>query len=63
MTSESLLQALRTGGRKITMQRRAVATALAEGDGHATAETIWRQARVDLPSLSLRTVYQTLHEL
>ena len=63
MTSDTLLQALRTGGRKITVQRRAVAAALAEGDGHATAETIWRQARVDLPSLSLRTVYQTLHEL
>ncbi len=63
MTPETLLHALRTNGRKITRQRRAVATVLAEGDGHATAEAIWRQARVDLPSLSLRTVYQTLHEL
>ncbi len=63
MTPDLLLEALRSGGRKITAQRRAVAVALAEGDGHATAEVIWRAARTSLPSLSLRTVYQALHEL
>jgi Fe2+ or Zn2+ uptake regulation protein len=58
-----LAERFRAEGRKITPQRQRIFEAL-HGDGdHPTAESVWEAVRVDMPSMSLKTVYQTLHEL
>lgn len=54
---------LRTEGRRITPQRRAIVRVLLEVDSHLTADQILRRVRRRLPSISPATVYNTLHEL
>lgn len=54
---------LRAHGRKVTPQRLCIVRILHGSDEHLTAEAIHERAVVELPTISLRTVYQTLHEL
>jgi Fe2+ or Zn2+ uptake regulation protein len=60
---EELAARFRSEGRKVTPQRLRVFEALSGSDEHPTAEHIWEVVRADLPSMSLKTVYQTLNEL
>ena len=60
---DALAELFRAQGRKVTPQRQRVFEVLDGNDVHPTAETIYEKVRRDLPSISLRTVYQTLHEL
>src|SRR5437868_6461595 len=53
----------RARGRKVTPQREAVFRALVGNDEHPTAETVHATVTADLPSVSLRTVYQVLNDL
>jgi len=53
----------RARGLKITPQRQCIFRVLHGNVGHPTAETVYEAAARELPSLSLKTVYQTLHEL
>ena len=58
-----LSASFRERGLRITPQRVAVFEALHECTGHPTAETIYKTVVVDQPSISLKTVYQTLNDL
>ena len=61
-TSE-LIERFKAEGLKVTPQRLAVFHAL-EGDlTHPTAETIWERVKKQMPTVSLRTVYQALNDL
>lgn len=58
-----LTEVFRASGRKVTPQRLAVCAALYGDEGHPTAEVVYERVRATQPSISLRTVYQTLHDL
>ena len=58
-----LAAALRARGQRVTPQRLMVADVVAGLDGHATAETIFREVAQRMPGVSLPTVYATLELL
>ena len=64
MKSPDELTALfRERGLKVTPQRQRIFRVLHESEGHPTAEAVHAVASADMPTLSLRTVYQTLNDL
>jgi Fe2+ or Zn2+ uptake regulation protein len=54
---------LRTEGRRVTPQRRAIVQALLNDRSHLTADQVLTRVRRELPGISPATVYNTLHEL
>jgi len=62
-TPEELTVAFRAGGLKITPQRQAVFRALHDAVDHPTAEAVYARVSVEMPTISLRTVYQVLNDL
>ncbi len=48
---------------KVTPQRQSVIRALVDSTVHPTAESVYAAVSADLPTISLRTVYQTLNDL
>ena len=60
---EALTDLFRAQGRKITAQRQCIFRAL-EGDvTHPSAERVYEKVRQEMPTVSLKTVYQTLNDL
>ena len=62
-TPDELVADFRARGLKITPQRLAVFRALHATHDHPTAEAVHATIVEDMPSVSLRTVYQVLHDL
>jgi len=60
---QELAERFRAEGRKVTPQRQRIFEALHGNGDHPTAELVWDEVRPDMPTMSLKTVYQTLHEL
>jgi Fe2+ or Zn2+ uptake regulation protein len=60
---QELASRFRADGRKVTPQRQRIFEALHGNREHPTAEAVWHDVRRDMPSVSLKTVYQTLNEL
>jgi Fe2+ or Zn2+ uptake regulation protein len=60
---DELAELLRGHGLRPTPQRRAIVDAARRGGGHVTAESVFERVRDDLPTISLKTVYETLHSL
>jgi Fur family transcriptional regulator, stress-responsive regulator len=60
---DELTQRFRERGLKVTPQRQAVFRALHGDPTHPTAEAIHARVVADMPTVSLRTVYQTLNDL
>jgi Fe2+ or Zn2+ uptake regulation protein len=60
---QELSDRFRAAGRKVTPQRQRIFEALHASGDHPTAERVWETVRSDMPSMSLKTVYQTLNEL
>jgi Fe2+ or Zn2+ uptake regulation protein len=58
-----LTELFREQGLKITPQRVAIFKILHRNAGHPTAESVYEAVRAEMPSISLRTVYQTLNDL
>jgi Fe2+ or Zn2+ uptake regulation protein len=55
---------LRSRNLRVTAQRRVVLTLLLEQEGrHWSADTIWEEARAQLPEISRATVYNVLADL
>lgn len=55
---------MRARGHKMTPQRWAVLEVLVDGpDAHYTAEDVYECVRERMPTVSLRTIYETLHLL
>jgi Fe2+ or Zn2+ uptake regulation protein len=60
---EELTQRFRERGLKVTPQRQAVFRVLYQNHTHPSAETVYEQVAEQMPTISLRTVYQTLNDL
>ena len=58
-----LVRRMREAGVRVTPQRLAIYSALTGTDAHPTAKLLYEHLSPDLPSLSLATVYNTLHKL
>lgn len=63
LASTELAARLRQHRRRITPQRALVCRLLDGSVEHPSAEALYRRATVEMPTLSLRTVYSILHEL
>jgi Fur family peroxide stress response transcriptional regulator len=61
--TDELTELLRRRGLRATPQRRAIIIAVRRAGGHLTAESVYDRVRADLPTISLKTVYETLHSL
>jgi Fe2+ or Zn2+ uptake regulation protein len=62
-TVSDLTELFRTRGLRVTPQRQAI-FGLLQGDAtHPTVEALYDRARADMPTISLKTVYQTVHDL
>ena len=53
----------RSRGLKVTPQRHVIFRMLSSATHHPTAEAVYTAVRSELPTISLRTVYQTLNDL
>lgn len=62
-TPAELIDAFRARGLKVTPQRQCIFRILHGNAGHPTAESVYTQAAAEMPTISLRTVYQTLNDL
>ena len=60
---EELTVRFREKGLKVTPQRQAVFRAVHDNRSHPTAEAVHAAVVVEMPTVSLRTVYQTLNDL
>jgi Fe2+ or Zn2+ uptake regulation protein len=60
---EELTRLFRARGRKVTAQRQCIFRVLQGDVTHPTAEAVHAAARAQMETISLKTVYQTLHEL
>jgi Fe2+ or Zn2+ uptake regulation protein len=62
-TAEELTSLFRDQGLRVTPQRQAIFRMLHGNDGHPTVEALYDSARAEMPTISLKTVYQTVHDL
>jgi Fur family peroxide stress response transcriptional regulator len=62
-TPDALTELFRGQGLKITPQRQCIFRALDGNQQHPSAEAIYEVVRAEMPTISLRTVYQTLNDL
>jgi Fe2+ or Zn2+ uptake regulation protein len=60
---EELTTLFRQSGRKVTPQRQAIFRVLQDTDEHPTAEAVYAEVSAEMPTISLRTVYQVLNDL
>ncbi len=62
-TPEELTELFRSTGRKVTAQRQCIFRVLQGDVTHPSAETVHATATREMETISLKTVYQTLHDL
>lgn len=62
-TVDELTEALRAQGLRVTPQRQCIMRLLTGNDTHPTVESLYDAARAQMPTISLKTVYQTVHDL
>jgi Fe2+ or Zn2+ uptake regulation protein len=62
-TSDQLTSMFREQGLRVTPQRQAIFRLLQGDDAHPTVESLHDRARAEMPTISLKTVYQTVHDL
>jgi Fe2+ or Zn2+ uptake regulation protein len=62
-TVDDLTERFREQGLRVTPQRQAIFRLLHGDASHPTVETLYERARDDMPTISLKTVYQTVHDL
>ena len=60
---DALTELFRGQGLKVTPQRQRIFRALHENEQHPTADAVYDVVRSEMPTISLRTVYQTLNDL
>jgi len=61
--ADELTTLFRDQGLRVTPQRQAIFRMLHGNDGHPTVESLYDSARSEMPTISLKTVYQTVHDL
>lgn len=62
-TVDELTQQFRDHGYRVTPQRQVIFRLLEGNATHPTVDALYEAARVELPTISVKTVYQTVHEL
>jgi Fe2+ or Zn2+ uptake regulation protein len=62
-SADQLMTAMRAQGLRVTPQRMRIVAQLVENATHPTVEALYEATRVEMPSISLKTVYQTVHDL
>jgi len=62
-TADQLTTRFREQGLRVTPQRQAIFRLLHGNAGHPTVESLYDAARSEVPTISLKTVYQTVHDL
>jgi Fe2+ or Zn2+ uptake regulation protein len=62
-TSAELTDLFRLQGLRVTPQRQAIFRVLHGDASHPTVESLYERARAEMPTISLKTVYQTVHDL
>lgn len=62
-TADELTTLFRNQGLRVTPQRQAIFRLLHENDRHPTVDSLYDAARTEMPTISLKTVYQTVHDL
>jgi Fe2+ or Zn2+ uptake regulation protein len=60
---DALTEVFRGQGLKVTPQRQCIFRALHGNEQHPTADAVFDLVRAEMPTISLRTVYQTLNDL
>lgn len=60
---EALSEQFRASGLKVTPQRQSIFRVLSGSHVHPTAEAVYAAVSAEMPTISLRTVYQTLNDL
>lgn len=60
---DELTELFRSTGRKVTAQRQCIFRLLQGDETHPTAESVHAEAILEMETISLKTVYQTLHDL
>ena len=61
--TEELAERFRAQGLRVTPQRQVIFRLLHGNDAHPTVEALYDAARAEMPMISLKTVYQTVHDL
>src|SRR6478736_7560318 len=62
-TADELTSLFRDRGLRVTPQRQVIFRLLYGNDRHPTVEALYDAARAEMPTISLKTVYQTVHDL
>lgn len=62
-STEELTELFRAQGRKVTPQRQRIFGVLQGDVTHPSAEAVYERVRPEMPTISLKTVYQTLNDL
>lgn len=62
-STEALTELFRANGRKVTAQRQCIFRVLQGDVSHPSAEAVHAEATREMETISLKTVYQTLHDL
>ena len=62
-TVDQLTELFRQQGLRVTPQRQAIFGLLHGDDRHPTVESMYDAARAQMPTISLKTVYQTVNDL
>jgi Fe2+ or Zn2+ uptake regulation protein len=62
-SADTLTSIFREQGLRVTPQRQAIFRLLEDDHSHPTVESLFDRARADMPTISLKTVYQTVHDL
>ncbi len=63
LDTQKLITTFRKKGYKVTTQRLAICKSILSRKDHPTAEVIYQELRKEYPTISLGTIYKTLHLL
>ena len=63
MDDHELITLFRKNGYKVTTQRLAIYKFISTRKDHPTADQIYQELKTDYPTISLGTIYKTLHTL
>ena len=61
--ADGIMSAMRAQGLRVTPQRMGIVAQLFDNASHPTVEALYEATRVAMPAISLKTVYQTVHDL